>query len=223
MVWFKVDDGFWSHPKVLELGDEAIALWVRAGSYCAAQLTDGKVSGRALRMLGAGHDAATELVLAGLWDYDEMARCWWFHDWAEYQPTKEQVQAERAAAAERKRVSRERSRRKSHEESHRDSRGLDAVIPASPTRPDPTRPLSTSNEVESAGAEAPLSPFCSKHPHGTDGACRACGTARIGFEAAKAAERSKPTPIPRREATCPTHPEWPMPCDKCAAIESEVA
>ncbi len=31
MVWFKIDDGFWSHPKVLELSDAAVALWTRAG------------------------------------------------------------------------------------------------------------------------------------------------------------------------------------------------
>jgi hypothetical protein len=70
-------------------------------------------------------------------------------------------------------------------------------------------------------ADAPLSPFCPKHPHGTERPCRACGTARMAFEAAKAAEKSRPTPIPRRAATCPDHPEWPMPCQKCADIAAE--
>lgn len=72
-------------------------------------------------------------------------------------------------------------------------------------------------------ADAPLSPFCSKHPQGTDRPCRACGTARMAFETARAAEKAKPTPIPRREATCSQHPEWPLPCEKCAAIAAEVA
>lgn len=72
-------------------------------------------------------------------------------------------------------------------------------------------------------AHAPRSPFCPKHPLGTDKPCRACGQARVAAEAAKAAERSKPTPMPRREATCPDHPEWPLPCQKCADIASEVA
>jgi len=142
MVWFKIDDGFWSHPKVLELSDAALALWTRAGSYCAGHLTDGEVKRSTLRVLGADHDAAVELVMAGLWD--ETSTGWAFHDWAEYQPTREQVLAERAAATERKRKSRDARRassQSSQSESRRDARGVDAVIPASPTRPDPTRPL----------------------------------------------------------------------------------
>lgn len=103
MVWFNVDDGFWSHPKVLELPDEAVALWVRAGSYCAKHLTDGQVKAGTLRVLGADQGAATALVLADLWTWDEAGRCWWFHDWARYQRTREQVEAERTAAAERMR------------------------------------------------------------------------------------------------------------------------
>lgn len=95
MPWFKIDDGFWSHPKVIELSDPAVALWVRAGSYCAGHLTDGLVRRSTLRMLGADRDAAIELVLAGLWD--ETGDGWSFHDWDEYQPTREQVLAEREA------------------------------------------------------------------------------------------------------------------------------
>lgn len=72
-------------------------------------------------------------------------------------------------------------------------------------------------------ARAPLSPFCSKHPNGTDKPCRPCGTARMSFEAAKAADKNKPTPIPRREAGCPKHLNWPLPCQKCADIAAEVA
>lgn len=66
------------------------------------------------------------------------------------------------------------------------------------------------------GAAAPLSPFCSKHPQGTDKPCRGCGAARMAFEAARAAERSKPTPVPRRDEDCQRHPNWPVPCQKCA-------
>ena len=226
MVWFKIDDGFWCHPKVLECSDAAVALWARGGSYCAAQLTDGKVTPKALRLLGNDRDAATELVMEGLWDLDSDG-VWWFHDWAEYQPTREEVLKERAAAAERKRASRERSRKQSHGESRRDGHGTDAVIPASPTRPDPTRPdhlSSTPNGAEERVARA-LPPFCSKHmPDGPSGkACRACGDARLAMTAAQAAEKSRPTPLPRREATCADHPEWPLPCQKCADIAAEVA
>lgn len=110
MVWFNVDDGFWSHPKVLELDAPAVALWVRAGSYCAKHLTDGKVTHRTLRILDGDHDAATSLVLAGLWVFDDSENCWWFHDWSRYQRTREQVEAERAATRERVAKHREKQR-----------------------------------------------------------------------------------------------------------------
>ena len=45
-------------------------------------------------------------------------------------------------------------------------------------------------------ASAPLSPFCSKHPAGTDDPCRPCGTARTAYELAQKADRSKPTSEP---------------------------
>jgi hypothetical protein len=47
-----------------------------------------------------------------------------------------------------------------------------------------------------AGADAPLSPFCSKHPNGTEDNCRPCGTARTAFARAQAAEKAKPAPMP---------------------------
>jgi hypothetical protein len=225
MVWFKIDDGFWSHPKVLELSDAAVALWTRAGSYCAGHLTNGTVKRSTLRVLAADRDAAVELVLAGLWD--ETPEGWTFHDWEVYQPTREQVEAERAAATERKRVSRERSRQKSQGESRRDARGMDAVIPGSPTRPDPTRPDLPSTPpdgvVEGAARERAASPFCPRHqPNGPSGKpCRGCGDARMAIEAMRAAEKARPTPMPSRPAECPEHPNWPLPCDKCAQIADE--
>lgn len=85
MPWFKVDDQFWSHPKVVELSADAVALWVRAGSYAAQHLTDGIVTYGIVRMLGADRDAATELTNACLWDQRD-GRTWVFHDWEDYQP-----------------------------------------------------------------------------------------------------------------------------------------
>lgn len=73
-------------------------------------------------------------------------------------------------------------------------------------------------------ANAPLSPFCSKHPTGTknDAPCRACGTARLAFEAAQKAEKNKPTSIPDQyspeQKLCTKH-HW-LPdgtCMKCTA------
>lgn len=99
MPWFKVDDGFWRHPKVMDLPDPAVALWAKAGSWSADQLTDGEVPKAALRLFNGKPKAADALVDAGLWT--PSARGWEFHDWAEYQPTREQVEAKREQTAER--------------------------------------------------------------------------------------------------------------------------
>jgi hypothetical protein len=72
-------------------------------------------------------------------------------------------------------------------------------------------------------ADATLSPFCSKHPNGTDSPCRACQNARLAHEAARDAKRNRPTPVPRRDADCELHPNYPLPCDKCAQIASDAA
>ena len=43
MPTFEVDDQFAFHQKTLRAGNEAIGVWVRAGAWCAAYLTDGLV------------------------------------------------------------------------------------------------------------------------------------------------------------------------------------
>ena len=130
MVWFNVDDGFWSHPKVLELDPAAVALWVRAGSYCAKHLTDGKVSHRALRLLDGDYDAATGLVLAELWVFDDAENCWWFHDWSKYQRTRDQVESERAATRER--VAKHREKQRGNPEGNGVSNGVGTPAQSSP-------------------------------------------------------------------------------------------
>lgn len=103
MTWFKVDDGFWSHPKIIGLSDAAVALWVRAGAYACQHLTDGEIPAPVLRMVGE-KEAAAELVAAGLWN--EIPGGYAFRDWSEYQETSGSVKERRAAARERQRRSR---------------------------------------------------------------------------------------------------------------------
>lgn len=93
-MWFKVDDNYWSHPKVLLSGPDCRGVWVTAGSWCAQHLTDGRIPRPVLRRIiplrPAKVDAlAEELEAAGLWYLD--ADDWVFHDWPEYQPTKDVV------------------------------------------------------------------------------------------------------------------------------------
>lgn len=99
MPWFKVDDGFHGHPKVMDLSLEAVGLWSLAGSWCAKYLTDGYVPNKTLPRLGGTQGHAQELHEAGLWEHAEGG--WQFKDWADYQPSKAEVEAERLAARER--------------------------------------------------------------------------------------------------------------------------
>jgi hypothetical protein len=101
MTWFKVDDSFHSHPKVLTSSLEALGLWVVAGTWSAHNLTDGFVSGQVLlRLHTDATSLAEELVTVGLWKRAKGG--YQFHDWIEYQPTKEEVEAERRKWAEKK-------------------------------------------------------------------------------------------------------------------------
>lgn len=153
MPWFKIDDGFWSHPKVLDLSPDALALWVRAGSYCAGHLTDGEVKPSILRLLGATDERADELVQAGLWDWHADDGSWWFHDWEEYQPSASATKEKRAAlSAERRKAGSKGAAKRWQKDGNTDSNlpsvsheGVDGKRMA-PTRPDPNP--STSTEVD---------------------------------------------------------------------------
>lgn len=156
MSWFKVDDGFWSHPKTLALPPAAIALWVRAGAWSCQQLTDGFVPDHALVMFGplVGQEHA-DLVAVGYWDRDDERGGYVFHDWDEYQESSSVVKKRRADARERMRIARDKKRGSGER-----SQGVRAnntrtfadgsrEVRITPTRPDPT---STSNEVETPQA-----------------------------------------------------------------------
>ena len=111
MPWFKVDDKLWSHPKALHLTSTALGVWLRAGSYCADHLTDGHIEARTLHVICPEPRptlmrAVWELIDAGLWE--EAGEGWRFHDWCDHQPTRREVEADRAAGRERQRRSRER-------------------------------------------------------------------------------------------------------------------
>jgi len=67
MVWFRVDDNLHSHRKTARAG-EAMALWVIAGSWSGAHLTDGFVPDYMVdRLIPGGREMAERLVQAELW------------------------------------------------------------------------------------------------------------------------------------------------------------
>ena len=125
VTWWKVDDALHSHPKWLATPPRARALWVTAGSWCASHLTDGFVPTKAIATFDARQADARALVKSGLWEVVDGG--YRFHGFAKYQPTKEEVEAVRAAARERARAARATQVRANVADPSRH-----------PTRPDPT-------------------------------------------------------------------------------------
>lgn len=67
MPHFRVDDALHGHPKAQRAGDDAIGMWVRAGSFCMAYLTDGFVPDWWVKQQPKGLAKAKRLIAAGLW------------------------------------------------------------------------------------------------------------------------------------------------------------
>lgn len=191
MTWFKVDDGFHSHRKVLAMrrrkvqASERVAaagLWALAGSWCSENLTDGFVPDYLPEELGASEDLARVLVRVGLWSATDGG--WVFHQWHEdgdgssRQPRKVDVEKRRQDVAARQ--ARWRANR-----STRDDRVSNAPVDAlrnapvdaypedageTCTRPDPTRPIKNySPPVVPSPTREPVENRGGGIPRGTDG------------------------------------------------------
>lgn len=145
MPWFKVDDALAFHMKALAAGNRALGLWVRAGSWSMQQLSDGFVPSGIVPALGGNHEDVGALVEAGLWHVTEGG--WQFHDWAEYQPTRAQLEAEREATRER--VAKHREQRRMNGNSNGVGNGVTTPVSNGVSTPAPSHPIPsrTSNEV----------------------------------------------------------------------------
>lgn len=102
MTWVKLDDRFPSHRKIALLSDRAFRLHVSAICWCAENLTDGRISERELTFVAKVRGlkaTAKELEGAGVWDRVDGG--WAIHDYLDYNPSREQVHAERKKNAER--------------------------------------------------------------------------------------------------------------------------
>jgi hypothetical protein len=114
MPWVRLDDRFPSHRKVALLSDRAFRLHVSAICWCAENLTDGHISDRELPLVAhmRGVKAtAQQLQNAGLWDRTDTG--WVIHDYLDYNPSREQVIADRKKNAERQERFRQRKKSKS--------------------------------------------------------------------------------------------------------------
>lgn len=110
MTWFKVDDGFNSHPKTRRAGLAAVGLWTVAGSWSAQHKQDGFVPDWFATSWPQGRRLAALLVTAGLWETSVAAgeKGWRFRDWDDYQQSLAEIEREREHARERQRKFREK-------------------------------------------------------------------------------------------------------------------
>ena len=116
MTWFKVDDQLAFHKKARTAGNLAMGLWVRAGSYCGAQLSDGHVDADVIPLLGGKPADVRRLIKARLWHDTghDCADCpqpedpdgYVFHDWMAHQPSRSKVEEKRAEDRDRKAAAR---------------------------------------------------------------------------------------------------------------------
>lgn len=167
MAWFRVDDKFHSHSKVRKvLADDpaALALWVVAGSWSSDNLQDGFVPDHQLPwLIPAGADElAQKLIAARLWK--RVRGGYQFHDFTDWNQSKEQVLAKREARIEagRKGGLNSGKARSKPEANASANAGANPKQKRTPSRPVPALP-SPSYEGEHAGA-AELQPPTGDEP-----------------------------------------------------------
>ena len=156
MTWFKIDDGFHSHPKILTVGNAAAGLFVRLGSYCSQHSTDGVVPAMLAKAYGTRGELQ-RLVACGL--VVGHPDGWVIPDFLEYNPSAAETAAKRqvrADAGRRGGLASGRARQANEEpngEANASARGEAELNPV-PSRPDPN--TLTSSSVLTAVPDPPV-------------------------------------------------------------------
>lgn len=103
--WLRIDDSFAEHEKIIDLSDKAFRLHIVGMCYCARNLTDGRLTDRAIKVVCAVTSASrrhiVELRDATLWVPLEDG--WQIKDYLDYNPDAAAVKGRRAMAADRQR------------------------------------------------------------------------------------------------------------------------
>lgn len=157
--FFRVDVGFWDHPKAIAAGRDGRGLYLCAIGWSRSQLTDGRIPAYVLPMLAfkdgmpidSASAAADRLVEVGLWERTPDG--WQIHDYAEHQQTTDDIEDQRARWRDRKNAQRSREA----ERTTQDVTGDSPVIPTKVTPPE--------SESESESEKSPeKSPSSSSGP-----------------------------------------------------------
>ena len=94
MSWFRLDDQGAFHAKVVKAGNEAYGAWCRAGQWCSAHGSTGFIPIEVAHLL-ASKKIWDRALSCGLLDKTDGAG-YQIHDFNEYNPTEEQVDARKA-------------------------------------------------------------------------------------------------------------------------------
>jgi hypothetical protein len=89
--WVRVDTRFTTHPKVLDIGPLAEALWLRGLCYAGEHLTDGFIPAAFVRRMGDMNamEQAERLVESGLWAVAEGG--YQIHEYLTWQRSREEA------------------------------------------------------------------------------------------------------------------------------------
>jgi hypothetical protein len=145
MSWIRLTDTFPEDDKVDGLSDRAFRMFVTGLCYCGRNLTDGYLTKKAIGTVAASSGVpkrsistvVSELETVGLWH--RYAHGYWTPKYLDYNPSAEQVRADRAKAKSRMR--RIRSGERSGEQQGKQEGSVRANVRAKFGDPDPTRPV----------------------------------------------------------------------------------
>jgi len=194
--WARFEDDYLGNQKLATLTTAAIALDMAAIVYSARELRDGQLTVTDVQAIATlihirrWQPVAAELVRVNRWAAPDGA-CYAIHDYLEYQPSRQQVLTERAAAAQRMRRVRDKSGRSSPERSPELREKFGDPVPGPGPGPErsPNVPgTSPQPPPQAEGAAPPLAPNGSSN-----------GTA---FEATPTARVKRQEP-PAEPACCP--------------------
>lgn len=161
MPWVKLDDMFADHPKIAEAGPLAGWLYVCGLCYAGRYLTDGFIPKAQVRKLADVDNApelAARLVEVGLWEVVDGG--YMIHDYTKYNPSAEQVKAERERNAQRQeqwRRNREGDGANSNAVSNGGSNAVSANAPSPSPSPSPIPYPNPEETAVAASADAPAS------------------------------------------------------------------
>ena len=161
MSWFRIDDRSAFGPKILAAGNAAFGAWVRMGAHTSAQEHNGHLTEFEARSIATVQEIK-RLVVVGL--LDEVDDGYMIHDFLDYNPSAEEVQAMRAERAEAGRRGAAKTNAKRWPKQSANTSASDDKRPSADRQQTPTPLVGKSrDDTESLASRYP-SPHPRSHP-----------------------------------------------------------